>query len=292
MSDGLSPGEVARRLGIAVTTLRTWHQRYGLGPSRHSTGQHRRYGDDDLARLETMRRLTTLGLPAAAAARVALAPGSTPEPTARAGGGHAIRMRSASRAARGLAAAAMRLDVLAMRELIAGHLVDHGVVRTWDDLVRPVLSGIGTRHAGTGRFVEVEHLLSRSVSEALAAVPRPGAGSPVRVMLACADGEMHSLPLEALAAALAEQGVGSRLLGARVPPVALLDAVARTGPILVVVWSHEPATADPEPLTALVEAAPVVAVAGTGWSPPLPEQVITLPTLREAVDLAMRLAAA
>ena len=33
-----SAGAVARRLGVAVTTLRTWHQRYGLGPSLHPGG--------------------------------------------------------------------------------------------------------------------------------------------------------------------------------------------------------------------------------------------------------------
>jgi len=41
--DGLTAGAVARRLGVAVTTLRTWHQRYDLGPSAHEPGKQRRY---------------------------------------------------------------------------------------------------------------------------------------------------------------------------------------------------------------------------------------------------------
>ena len=57
------------------------------------------------------------------------------------------------------------------------------------------------------------------VRAAAAAQRRPA------ILLACADEEQHSLPLEALAAALAETGVPSRLLGARVPP----DALARRG---------------------------------------------------------------
>ena len=36
--EALTAGAVARRLGVAVTTLRTWHQRYGLGPSHHVPG--------------------------------------------------------------------------------------------------------------------------------------------------------------------------------------------------------------------------------------------------------------
>lgn len=71
MSAVLSPGEVARRLGIATTTLRTWHQRYGLGPTGHQSGRHRRYTDGDLAALTAMARLTARGVPAALAAALA-----------------------------------------------------------------------------------------------------------------------------------------------------------------------------------------------------------------------------
>ena len=67
--EGLTAGAVARRLGVAVTTLRTWHQRYGLGPTRHEPGQHRRYSPEDVARLELMQRLTADGVPPGEAAR-------------------------------------------------------------------------------------------------------------------------------------------------------------------------------------------------------------------------------
>ncbi|WP_239063591.1 MerR family DNA-binding transcriptional regulator, partial [Streptomyces sp. SID14436] len=33
---GLTTGEVARRLGVAPTTVRTWDRRYGLGPDAHT----------------------------------------------------------------------------------------------------------------------------------------------------------------------------------------------------------------------------------------------------------------
>lgn len=60
---GLNPGveptlpvaAVARRVGVAPATLRTWDRRYGLGPSRHTDGKQRRYAPDDLARLEVMQ---------------------------------------------------------------------------------------------------------------------------------------------------------------------------------------------------------------------------------------------
>ncbi|GIG01016.1 MerR family transcriptional regulator [Catellatospora citrea] len=293
--EGLSAGAVARRLGIAVTTLRTWHQRYGLGPSGHDPGHHRRYDADALARLETMRRLTAQGVPAAEAARVArsatadgIAQLAEPRPHTRDGGGHTVAVGRAGAQARGLARAAMRLDALTVRHLVQESVAEHGVVDAWQDLLVPVLVGIGTRHAATQRLIDVEHLVSRCVSEVFGGVRRPAPGSPVPVLLACADEEQHSLPLEAMAAALAERGVGARLLGARVPPRALLDAVRRTGPSIVVVWSHLPETADVatlRELLALPKRPPVIAAAGPGWPDDLPDGVLRPDTLDAALVL-------
>ncbi|GAB2964540.1 MerR family transcriptional regulator [Micromonospora polyrhachis] len=303
--DALSAGVVARRLGVAVTTLRTWHQRYGLGPSRHVAGQHRRYTSADLARLEIMRRLTADGVPPAEAARWARQTpdvrgrqpaASTPraEPVlveaVRAGGGRAIPVGRAGPAARGLARAALRLDAVGLRESIVRAIASRGVIATWTEMICPVLVGIGERHAATTGLIEVEHLVSRCVSEALAVVDRPSAGTePPRILLACADEEQHSLPLEALAAALAEIGVPCRLLGARVPTPALVEAVNRTGPVAVVIWSHAPATADPAQLTALL-ASPrrplLVAAGGPGWQlADLPTEVAYPTSLDDAVAL-------
>jgi MerR family transcriptional regulator, light-induced transcriptional regulator len=70
---GYTVAAVARRLGVAPATLRTWDRRYGVGPTDHETGTRRRYGPHDLTRLEVMRRLTLDGVAPADAARVALA---------------------------------------------------------------------------------------------------------------------------------------------------------------------------------------------------------------------------
>jgi DNA-binding transcriptional MerR regulator len=289
----LAAGAVARLLGVSVTTLRTWHQRYGLGPSLHRPGHHRRYTGPDLARLREMTRLTGLGVSAAEAARVAM----TASPAAtdvRDGGGNAIPVGRAGPAARGLARAAMRLDAATMLATVTAAIRDGGVVHTWDTMLVPVLTGIGARHAATRRLIEVEHLLSRSISEALAAVPRPRDGRPARVLLACADEEQHSLGLEALGAARAERHRASRLLGARVPGPALADAIRRTGPAAVVLSSHMSTTADPEQLRLAATARPrplLVAATGPGWSDvELPAGVERPDTLGDALDLILPLA--
>jgi MerR family transcriptional regulator, light-induced transcriptional regulator len=75
----LTVAAVARRLGVAPATLRTWDRRYGLGPSEHQSGAHRRYTASDLVRLETMRRLVLDGVVPAEAAQLALARPVEPE---------------------------------------------------------------------------------------------------------------------------------------------------------------------------------------------------------------------
>lgn len=67
----LTVAAVARRLGVAPATLRTWDRRYGLGPSEHTAGSHRRYSGIDIARLMVMRRLTLEGVSPSEAASIA-----------------------------------------------------------------------------------------------------------------------------------------------------------------------------------------------------------------------------
>lgn len=303
--EGLSAGAAARRLGVAVTTLRTWHQRYGLGPSRHEAGHHRRYTPEDMARLHVMQRLTAQGVaPAEAAAWARRSPApdgpATTVPAAPpvadvsaeapAGGGQTIALGArADPVARGLARAAMRLDAASMRHIIEDAVADRGVIAVWNHVIMPVLIGIGERYEATRRFVEVEHLLSRTVTEALAGVPRPPREKAPRVLLAAADEEQHTLPLEALAAALAEAGVPTRLFGARVPSPALLDAVRRTGPAVVVLWSQLPGTGDVDQLERLLRVPRpplLVAAAGPGWPIiGLPPEVTPLGSLADAVRI-------
>src|SRR5205823_10629094 len=59
---GLTVAATARRLGVAPGTLRTWDRRYGIGPSDHAPGRHRRYSTADVARLELMQRALVRGV--------------------------------------------------------------------------------------------------------------------------------------------------------------------------------------------------------------------------------------
>ncbi|WP_024760756.1 MerR family transcriptional regulator [Streptomyces exfoliatus] len=312
-SPGLTSGAVARSLGVAPTTLRSWDRRYGIGPASREEGRHRRWTPHDVAVLREMCRLTASGVPPAEAARAALAGGAAPAPTSAApapapapapasphpagepppGGGR--------RELRGLGRAAVRLDSAAMDELLETAIAKHGLVAAWEEVMAPALHSVGRTWQTSGdRYVEVEHLLSWHVSSALrrfGAVARSGpaaAGTPP-VLLACVPDEQHTLPLEALAAGLADIGVPTLMFGAAVPPEALDQAVRRTGPAAVVLWSQARSTAH-HPLARHVadtswgvrgaRIRPVVLLAGPGWAGRAPAPGMLRPGgLREALSL-------
>ncbi|MGW7196345.1 B12-binding domain-containing protein, partial [Streptomyces chryseus] len=206
--------------------------------------------------------------------------------------GGSDRQRGAGRAdparvARGLCRAAVRLDSPLLDGLLAAAVADYGLVPAWEHVMTPALRAIGRRWASSGdeaaeRYVEAEHLLSWHISCALRrpwpAPDAPDGGAVAHdrpVLLACAPGEGHTLALEALTAALGERGTPVRMFGAAVPAGALAEAVRRTGPCGVVLWSQTRPTAD-RSLPGRVRATawgikgartrPAVLVAGPGWS--------------------------
>nr|WSX53165.1 MerR family transcriptional regulator [Streptomyces sp. NBC_00974] len=263
----LGTGAVARRLGVSPTTLRSWERRYAIGPARREDGRHRRWTPGDIARLELMCRLTTQGVPPSEAARVArgtapgaLASAEPPVGAATPGGPRALRLGDVRPECRGLARAAVRLDAPAVEDLLAGALAELGLVTAWEEVIAPTLHAVGRKWASAGeRYIEVEHLLSWYVSSALHRIrPAPESLRTPPVLLACTPGEQHSLPMEALAAALGERALPVRMFGAALPAEALCEAVRRTGPRAVVLWAQSRTTAD---------ASLTRSVAGIEWGP-------------------------
>lgn len=322
----LSTGEVARRFGVAPTTLRSWDQRYGVGPSAHRPGRHRRWSARDLAVLELMCLLTSRGVPPAEAARMArtarpdrpaaaapagtaVGTGAGPDPgrPGPAAGGRAPaaprvpgpRPGGTRAECRGLVRAAVRMDAPAVQAALDAAVAEHGLETAWEAVFAPTLRAVGRQWAREGaaeRYVEVEHLLSWHVSTALraAALPAPPRRPGAPVLLACAPDELHTLPLEAVAAALALRGLPTRVLGGAVPAEALLAAGRRLGPAAVLLWSQSRTTADRGLLRRLRSLAwgmrgarrrPLLLAGGPGWTGrPLPAGVGQPARLGEALE--------
>ncbi len=265
---GLPISVVAARTGISRATLRAWQTRYGLGPIRRTEGGHRRYSADDIQRLIAVQELMRQGVPTGEAARAVLAnsfnPHSQPD--------ELPAIPDSNTQARRLVMAALDLDATAVQRQLRIHLARHGITRTWEELLRPVLHAIGTRWDQQPHCIAAEHLISHIATVALGAVapaPRPGTSttdaSTTRILLSCAPDELHDLPLVALAAALRTTGTHTTLLGARTP-VATLGAIVDAQPGMIVVVFVVAKYADPTLLHALRPTAIPIA-AGPGWEP-------------------------
>jgi DNA-binding transcriptional MerR regulator len=330
----VTTGFLARQLGVSPTTLRSWDRRYGLGPAVRAEGRQRRWSPEDVAMLQEMCRLTATGIPPAEAARAAMrrargraaempavvaatahraagASAARPEepvtPGAFGAGSHAataLPLGDVLQECRGLARAAVRLDAAAVQEQLLTVVRTYGLVVAWEEVIAPTLRAVGRKWESSGdRYVEVEHLLSWHISTTLrhlyAATPQPQGDIPP-VLLACLPDEHHTLPLEALSAALAESRVPALMLGGAVPADALDGAVRRTGPAAVALWAQTRRTAG-LPLAQHTAATrwgvrgarrqtPVL-LCGPGWGRRTPGELLRSSGLRDAVTTLVALSA-
>ncbi|MFB7664047.1 B12-binding domain-containing protein [Kitasatospora sp. NPDC056138] len=199
---------------------------------------------------------------------------------------------------RGLARAAVRLDAPEVARILRETVEALGVIDAWTEVMMPALRAAGRKWAADGeQYVEVEHMLSWHVSSVLRGVAVEAVETrPVQpVLLAATPAEQHTLPLEATAAALTERALPFRMLGAAVPPRALLDAVHRLGPGAVMIWSQDQHTANLELVRRVSGSVwgprgsrgrAVVVAAGPGWARTRPPAGTAGPrTLATAVDL-------
>lgn len=267
---------VARRLGVAPATLRSWSQRHGIGPAFHTPGRHRRYTAADVAELDAIRSLVDQGVALTAAAEVIRSrrgPDAWADRSADAVADRAARPGAAppadpsrtSGAVADLVAAASRLDAESSIEMVTAALDERGVLVTWEELCRPAFTGLDTAVARDRGCADAHLLLSWVVTTCLRRRRAPGGPEPV--LLACAAGEQHTMGLEALYAALAERQVPARMLGAAVPRSALTHAAEQLHPRAVVLWAQRTATARPDDLTTLLRHCATVLAAGPGWCP-------------------------
>lgn len=262
---GVIPAEAAR---LAVAE-----------PERLAVAEPERLaGPERLAEPEHLGASHPVAAPEQPARREPSGPGA-PAAVPRQGGDRAVPAAVARRECRGLARAATRLDACEVARILDRGLDRLGLVAAWTQLMVPALRAVGRAWVTEGEpYVEVEHLLSWHISRALhrstaRCEPLPGPA----LLLAGMPTDLHALPLEALAAGLAERGLPYRMFGPALPPEALLAAVRRTGPPAVLLWSQLARTADRALVQRVARTSwglhgargrPVVLVAGPGWGGP------------------------
>jgi DNA-binding transcriptional MerR regulator len=261
----LTVAAVARRIGVAPATLRTWDRRYGLGPSAHESGEHRRYCPADLARLTLMRRLITSGVsPCDAAAQARSHKGTINLETIVTD--YVVREELVT----ALHKAAKGLDKKFLEAALRKDLAQYGVEQSWSEVIVPLLLIVGNEWEASGDGIEVEHLLTEVLKgilrEHVEDIRKPVNAHPV--LLASVGEEVHSLALHALAAALAERKIETYFLGARTPLEALSAMITRSAPPAVFLWAQLSKNADPKFFNDIpaIRPMPRMVLGGPGWS--------------------------
>jgi methanogenic corrinoid protein MtbC1 len=217
-------GELSRRVGVPVESLRAWESRYGLLEPSRTRGGFRLYGEDDVARVLAMRANLDRGLSAAEAARLALSEAlqeSSPAPVRDAGN---------------LVAALDRFDESAAQAALDGLLATLTLDVVLRDVLVPYLHELGERWARGEVSVAQEHFASNLVRGRLLALARAwDRGSGPRALIACTEGELHDLPLICFGLALRGHGWRISYLGADTPVASVIEAARTLAPDAVVV---------------------------------------------------------
>ena len=261
----LTVAAVARRIGVAPATLRTWDRRYGLGPTLHEAGSHRRYCPADLAKLTLMRRLISIGVaPSDAAEQAKAHKGAVKIAKLVNNFEHREELVDA------LHRAASILDKSFIETVLRKDIAEHGVIASWTEVIVPLLVIVGDEWERTGAGIEVEHMLSELLKsimrEGVPEIKKPKNSQPV--LLAAVGEEVHCLALHALAAALAERGIESFFLGARTPLEAIDAMVRRSAPPAIFLWAQLKHNGDEKFFREIpaIRPTPRIILGGPGWN--------------------------
>ncbi len=260
-------GELSRRTGVGVDTLRAWERRYGLLHPARSPGGFRLYGSGDEERVRAMKALIESGVSAAEAARLAAPDAPADRAPEKAAAAHA----------EGLAAALDRFDEADANAILDDAIARFTVGTVVGRVLLPVLREIGTRWESGEVSVAEEHFATSLLRGRMLALGRNwGAGEAPLAVLACPPAELHDLGLIAFGLLLHERGWRIALLGADTPIGTIADAVRKLNPSAVVLAavSPDPFEAASEEIGTLAEITTVL-IGGEGASEQLADRLGT-----------------
>ena len=230
-------GEVARRTGVAVATLRAWERRYDLLDPHRTDGGHRLYCEDDVQRVRSMSRLLDEGWSAGAAAReVTRTPAPVVELRSVDVGVPMAPVDAATELAARLDAAIDAFDAAAADAVLDDVLARLQVPRALEEVVLPVLRRVGDGWQDDPRVIAREHFASNTLRPRLQRLLRGSLPARARTLLAAApEGESHDLGLIASAAVAVHAGWRVHYLGADTPTAAMERSAAQLQPDVVLV---------------------------------------------------------
>ncbi len=241
-------GELSRRTGIGVDTLRAWERRYSVLEPVRSHGGFRLYGLEDEARARRMSELIAGGHSASEAARAVRTPGRGGVPGVPDGAGPSI---PAGEEVEPLVAALAALDEAAAHAVLDRVFAALSLETACATVVLPALREIGRRWDAGDAGIAEEHFASNLIRARLLALSRGwGGGGDRHAILACPSGEQHDLGLIVFGLVLRAWGWRITYLGPDTPAETIADAAVRIRPDAVILsaLAPDPVNADADQL--------------------------------------------
>jgi len=221
-SECLTIGAVERDTGIARDTLRIWERRYGFPePVRNDKGE-RLYPENQLRRLQRIRRLLDQGLRPGKVVSLSDSDLDTleislwPETPCTESVEHILTVLQTT-------------DGITLEAELLSIYQKQGIQAFITETVAPLLTAVGERWAKGALQIFEEHLLSQVLTRLLnkeIAIIQKTAMKP-RVLLATLPGEEHSLGLLMISALLSSHNITVINLGGEVPMDQIVNAVER-----------------------------------------------------------------
>lgn len=246
-------GSVARITGIPIVNLHAWERRYGFPISTRTTGGHRLYSENEIQRLQFVKKMIDQGMQTRQAIKLVLAE-RTSIPTVNLQVSQPfqendlpINIPPIEIPNGKFMKALLNLDIdradQILRELIALYTPEELTLK----LIGPALHEVGERWATGSVSITGEHLISNYLRQKLLmwmnTGPRPR--SNASIVLACAPGEWHEGSLLMLGVLLSRQAWRLTYLGQNVPLADLASYIQKYAPLAVVcvAMQKEPAKA-------------------------------------------------
>lgn len=237
-------GVVARRTGLKPDLVRAWERRYGAVEPERTPGRQRVYSEEDIERLDLLRRATESGHPIGRIARLGrdeLERLVAHVPDRVEAGGRSAATDAEVSPDEHLATCLEAVERLADDDLerrLESAAVDLGRQRLMEEVLAPLMRTIGERwREGTLRPIH-EHLASaavRSFTGSLRSAAAVSAWAP-RLIVTTPAGQLHELGALLAASAAESEGWQVAYLGPNLPAEEIA-AAARLLPARAVVLS-------------------------------------------------------
>lgn len=235
---------VSKRSGVKSDLVRAWERRYQAVTPIRTTGGHRVYTDQDIARLKLLNQATSNGHSISQIAQYSLdelknllknETGTAPAALPMLGSGE--RAHLAEDYIEKCYAAVVAFDAKVLEAHFENALVELGTETFIEHLLAPLLTIIGERWR-TGELRPVHEHMASSIIRSLTYILRnnnPGVSGAPRMIVSTPIGQLHELGA-LLAAIIAElKGWQVTYLGANLPAEEIAAAVKYTDALAVTI---------------------------------------------------------